>query len=356
MKKLLMASSAIVAISTSLYAGAGFEVTPMVGKKLYNYSDDSPRFDDGEILMGVRAAANISEKTAIELGFETSDDNGMGDGGKTDFERYMLHAKQNLTSGSRVTPYVIGGMGYEKLHRDCTTGDCAGNKVSSQAFYSGGAGLKYNVSDKVSLVTEARVIHKVEDSDTDIVGNIGLGYRIGGATVPVQPSAGINQKALSMAELAALAGSKKQEAPVVATVATTEQSVIETPAVLESVDVTDESNIRYEYDTSEVSVCDVTGGKASSADAISVDGPCETEAPVAASGGDLQGIYVQVGAFSEDKYEPLVQKLNSKGFATTFDYTGLTKVLVGPYSTKSEASKALRLIKRYKRDAFIKSY
>ena len=76
------------------------------------------------------------------------------------------------------------------------------------------------------------------------------------------------------------------------------------------------------------------------------------KAPVAVSGR----YYVQVGSFS--KYEPnkkFLHSITARGYHYKYHKVdNLTKVLIGPYSSKSEARKALKDIKRHiEKGAFI---
>ncbi len=309
-------------LGSALYAGPKFEITPMVGKKIYNYSDDSPRFDDGEVLLGVRANGYITKQISVQLGVEASKNNKMGDGGETDLERGMLNLQYDVPSKGKVTPFAMVGAGYEKLHRD------APQNVDSQAFLNAGAGLRYSVNNRVDLVAEARAIRKIEDGDKDIIGSIGVGYKYGN-TCQASPVKGIPVKALTMKELAAL--TPKKVAPVPAAVAPV--PVVEAPAPAEVVDT------KIEYDTNYVNMCD------SSASVEDVTEDVTSE---------IQGYYVQVIALRKNSPDVIISRLNAKGYDHVLKGEGnLTRVLVGPYESRASAKSALRGLKKIRRDAFI---
>lgn len=311
-------------LSSIVYAGPKYEITPMVGKKIYNYSDDAPRFDDGEALIGVRANGYLTNQVSVQLGVEASKNNKMGDGGETDLERGMLSLQYDIPSKGRVTPFVLAGVGYEKLHRS------APGNVDSQAFYNTGAGLRYSVNNRVDLVAEVREIHKVEDQDDDLIGSIGVGYKYGN-TCQTTPVKGIPVKALSMKELAALTP-KTVVAPVAPAV------VVPIPAPVVVTPVAEVIDTRIEYDTSHVDIC---------------NGATITESYEDVS-AEIQGYYVQVIALRKNSPDVIISRLNAKGYDHVLKGEGnLTRVLVGPYESRGAAKSALRGLKKVRHDAFI---
>ena len=318
-------------MSLSLSAGPRVEVTPMLSKKVYNYNSgvDAPRLDDGELQLGVRANAYLFPKApgiSVQAALDASKDNAMGDGGKTDMERGMLSLQYDIpTKGklSKVTPYVFAGGGYEKLHRTI-----ASQNVDSQAFYNAGGGLRYSVNDKVDLVGEGRWIRKVEDTDDDALVGVGVGYKFGG-TGQAKPVKGISTKALSMKELAALTPKKVE---VVAPVAPVAPAPVVVPEEGEVV------NTRIEYDSGYVDMCDSSTN--------------EDASTVVSSA--IEGYYVQVIALRKNSPDVIISRLNAKGYDYVLKGEGnLTRVLVGPYESRSAAKSALRGLKKIRRDAFI---
>jgi len=328
LNKILLSTVVVSLLSSLAYAGPKYEITPMVGKKIYNYSDDAPRFDDGEVLIGIRANGYLTKQVSVQLGVEASKNNKMGDGGETDLERGMLNLQYDVPTNGKVTPFVMAGMGYEKLHRTAPL------NVDSQAFYNAGAGLRYSVNDRVDLVAEARAIRKVEDTDKDIIGSIGVGYKYGD-TCQTTPVKGIPIKALSMKELAALTPKK-----VVAPVAPAVVAPIPAPAVVAAPVATEVVDTKIVYDTNYVNICD--GGATTVSDSYE---DISTE---------VQGYYVQVIALRKNSPDVIISRLNAKGYDHVLKGEGnLTRVLVGPYESRSAAKSALRGLKKIRRDAFI---
>ncbi len=317
-------------LSVSVFAGPKFEITPMVGKKMYNYSDDAPRLDDGEALIGASANAYVTDRVSLQVAAEASKENHMIKTGEpdawTDLERGMVNVQYDVpTKGklSKITPFVLGGLGYERLHKSE-----ASTNVDSQMFYNAGAGLRYNINDRVDLVAESRVIHKVEDQDTDLIGSLGLGFKFGQKQKE-------KQKAMSLADLRA----KTQKAtpavvatPVVAPVAPAPVVVEAAPEVVST---------RIEYDSGVVDMChdDVTSS-------------CPSDR--AQEAGAASGYYVQVIALRKNSTDVITSRLDAKGYNYTFQSNGdLTRVLAGPYESRAAAKRALSGLKKIRRDAFI---
>jgi hypothetical protein len=310
-----------------MYAGPRYEVTPYVGKKIYNYSNDKPRFDDGEALIGLKGNVYIKPQVSVQLAAEASKENAMLKTGEpnawTDLERGMLNVQYDVPTGKRVTPYILGGMGYERLHKSE-----ASTNVDSQAFYNAGAGLRYNVNKRVDLVAETRVIHKVEDQDTDIIGTVGVGMKFGN-----------ERKALSLADLKKRTPKVVEPAVAASLAPAVEPAPVVAPVVEPAAEVID---TRIEYDSGVVDVCQ---------ESISVDDSCPSGRDIST---DLEGYYVQVIALRKNSPDVIASRLDAKGYTYTFkEEADLTRVLVGPYESRSAAASALRGLKKIRRDAFI---
>ena len=327
-----MSTVTVSLLSSMVYAGPKYEITPMVGKKLYNYSDDAPRFDDGQAVLGGRANIYFNDKTSVQLGIEGSKDNGIykpgRTGAKTDLLRGMVSIQQDIPTNGKVTPYVFGGLGGEKVYKPE-----ASTNVDSQMFYNGGAGLRYSVNPRVDLVAETRVIHKVEDQDTDIIGNVGVGFKFGNTAKSLQDLAAITPPPPAPV------------APVVAPVAPAAiiaEPVEEAPSIIVGTLDEKESAVGGEYIDSGCDNGDVTATCGSDRDS--------------GSSAVGSGYYVQVISLARNSTNAISRRLDSKGFSYTFENNGAnTRVLVGPYSSKGAARSALRRLKRIKRDAFIVS-
>ncbi len=430
MKRVVMSFAAIAVVSTVVSAGPSFEITPMVSKKIYN--DDRPRFDDSEVLYGVRGNAYITENISAQVGFEASTDNGIMTDlqnpsipGKTDLQRYSLNAQYDIPTGTKVTPYIFAGGGYEKIAHEYKP-----ENIESQSFIDGGGGLRYAVNDSVDIVTEVKGIHKTQDKDDDILAGVGVGFKFGGSSSAVSRPFQSQKKAMTMAELAQLARANemrntqiKSSAPRIVSSTPThvvqipqQQVVVSQPMIEEngipmaktypvsageevvydeSSSYVSEGEIVYDDGTSTssyasenqlsysdipssegeevsseivydkddtVDICNVVGGGTPYVDAEYLDSQefsnssnivDDIPSDIVKSSA-LSGYFIQVVALSKNSPSRIVSKLRSKGYPVVLKKTSrLTRVLVGPYSSRSVASKTLLKIKRIQGDAFI---
>ncbi len=329
---MLLTTATVSLLAISIEASPKVEITPMVGKKIYNYSDDAPRFDDGEALVGVKANLYVKPQVSLQVAAEASKENHMVKTGEpdawTDLERGMVNVQYDVPTKGKVTPYVLAGVGYERLHKSE-----ASTNVDSQAFYNAGAGLRYNVNKRVDLVAETRVIHKVEDQDTDLLGSVGVGFKFGDMS-----------NALSLDDLRKRTPVVKTEPVVVSVTPPVEAPVVEP---VDEVVVEPDAKViatHMEYDSGVVENCQ---------DAVSVEESCPSDREMSSSYTE-SGYYVQVIALRKNSPDVIAARLDSKGYNYTFKQEGtMTRVLVGPYTTRSAAASALRGLKRVRRDAFI---
>ena len=336
MNKFLLSTVAVSVLSTIVYAGPRFEITPMISKKVYNYNTgvDAPRFDDGEILMGARANAYVTDKVSVQLAVDASKENHMLKPGEpnawTDLERGMLNVQYDIpTRGKleRVTPFVSAGLGYERLHKTE-----ASTNVDSQAFYNAAAGLRYSINDRVDLVGEGRWIHKVEDTDDDAMIGVGVGYKFGNSCNALS-LADLKQRTPKVVHIVEPVVASPIVAPKVAPVAVA--PVVTQPAA-EVIDT------RIEYDSGVVDMCQEGG---------MVDASCPAGRDLSA---DVEGYFVQVIALRKNSPDVIASRLDAKGYNYTLKEDGdLTRVLVGPYESRHAAASALRGLKKIRRDAFI---
>ena len=325
MKKVnkIFAALLLPALATSAYA-VKFEVMPTVAKAVADSDKDSLK--DTEILYGIRGSVYLNEEVAIQAGFEASADNVMSDNGKTDIERGSLNMIYEPNNGKRVRLYGLAGFGGEKVHRvsNPRTND------DSQIFANLGAGLKFGISDRVDLVTEAKWLRKLENKDNDIIATVGLGVKLGESKKSVDPIPSVTQtseveNAISLAKLREIneRKSKQSAAKVEPTVVSTTEPIAVQDEMVEAVFVEDITE-------------DITEATAASQD----------------------GFYVQMAALFKGSGEELTSRLEQKDYPYVLHNVQRSGkeallVLVGPYESRVEAGVAIKYLKRLKRDAFI---
>ena len=94
----------------------------------------------------------------------------------TDIDRFYINGLHNITTNySRLTPYVYAGFGYERVENEY-------NDLKSQGFFDAGLGLKFGITDRVSVLADVQGIKKFRDNDLDVLASLGLGFFFGGAS------------------------------------------------------------------------------------------------------------------------------------------------------------------------------
>ncbi|MCH9814132.1 MAG: outer membrane beta-barrel protein [Epsilonproteobacteria bacterium] len=311
-------------LATSLFA-VKFEITPTIAKAVVKADKDS--LEDTEVLYGVRASAYLNDQVAIQASLESSQDNTMSDTGKTDIERYALNVMYDMNNGKRVHPYTIVGVGAEKTHRVATPA----TNDDSQGFINAGAGLKFDISDRINLMTEAKWQRKLENDDDDIIATVGVGVKLGSTAKKAAPIPSVTEtsdidNAINLAEFRKLYSDAN---------GTKEENNSSKVAVVTPVEVVQESQ--------EVAIAETIPF---------------VEEEILEPAVTQSGYYVQMAALFKGNGEVLTNRLEQKDYpyvlhATNRGGKDATLVLVGPYESRVEANVARGYLKRLKSDAFI---
>jgi len=326
-------------ITTTVYA-VKIEIMPTVGKA-FKASQD--RMEDTEILYGVRGTVFLNDEIAVQASLETSNDNAVGtsiqkaNGAKTDLERVSANIIYEKNTGKRIRPYAMVGVGNESTHGLVAP---KGND-GSQGFVNLGAGLKFGITKKVDLVTEARWIRKLSNNDDDIIATVGLGVNTGSSAkaasaIPSVTATSDVQNAINLAEFRKISEQKKVQTQVVESVVSTIEPVVmmEEAIPADAIILDEDATI----DTAEAVVY-------------------EEDAVVEQVASD-SGYYIQMAALFEGTGEALTNRLESKDYPYVLHNVEkrgreATLVLVGPYESRVEAAVAIKYLKRLKSDAFI---
>jgi cell division septation protein DedD len=320
LQKGLVSMIAVGAIS-GLFA-VEYEITPTVGKMV---GPKDTTLNDSKTLMGIRGTAYVTPNVGIQAVAESSLKNRTSSGGDTDIERGAVNVVLQKPF-EKVTPYVTGGIGYEWTHGN----DVKLTNDDSQMFYNAGAGVKVNVNDRVNVMAELKGIHKVENSDDDLIATVGVGMKVG-AVAQKAPTCQTT-KALSLQEFSKMCKTKTAapapmaEAPVAVTQMQSEPKVV-TEEVIESETCVVEPEVEATNETAEIP----------------------------------EGYYVQMAALFKSSGDILTSKLERKNYPYVVYETkrgakDVKLVLVGPYQSRKEAKVALRYLKRLSRGAFVKRF
>ncbi len=360
-----------------------YEVMPTLAKQI---SKADVTLNDSKIFYGIRALVRASDMIALQVGYERSDNVKMGDGGKSDVVRGVTNLLLDFPTKSKFTPYLLGGLGYERLFRSY-----AG--TNSQVFLNGGAGVKYSLSDRVDLVTEGRIVQKIEDKDTDAILTAGLSFKYGSKVGFLKQSSlfdseNIDEQSgvIHVKDLAKLTPAQpvekvesKEPKIVVEEVEVVDSikggEVLE-EVVVESIEGVDNSAEMAEGASAEIIHEEIVVQEESVPVSITTEEDIDVASlePVEFVGEPVyedintneiieedfsaDGYYVQMEAVYNEPTTSLLDKLDARGYSYILQPSvrkgrDVTLVLVGPYATKAEAKRALKRLKRIKKDAFI---
>ncbi len=332
----LLTTLLISVMVTSAYA-VKIEVMPTVGKA---FKAENDLLKDDEILYGVRGTVFLNDEVGVQAAYEASTSNEVGTaaqraaGAKTDIERVSANILYEKNMGTRIRPYGLIGVGNESTHGLIAPASNQG----SQGFVNVGGGLKFGLSKRVDLVTEARWIRKLSNNDNDIIATIGLGINTGNSSKPKVAAVAVPsvtattdvQNAINLAEFRKLSEKKVDKTVVVEKVATVEHVAVVQEIPADAIILDEE---------------------------VSVDEVTEPTESFAVESTD-SGYYIQMAALFKSKGESLTNRLEQKDYHYVLHNVEkrgkeATLVLVGPYESRVEAGVAMKYLKRLKSDSFI---
>jgi cell division septation protein DedD len=208
--------------------------------------------------------------------------------------------------------------------------------LESGGFANLGAGLKYRISDNLNLISEARALKKFDNDDIDIMAGLGIGMMFGAAAAQVAPVSEIEVQQAPIPEI------KQSIIPAYApAVTTTEMEIVQTVPAPSAM-----------YEKLDVVTIDNEGE-----DSINSRRHKVYAAPRYTDGNSY---YIQVAAlFKSNGNSTYFKKLDARGLNHEIKHTSVRGrdvklLLVGPYSSRAEASADLSRAKQVERGAFIK--
>ena len=122
MKKFLPLS---LMLCSSLFAANNlFEVTPQIGGSWH--VDNQRMADDIDLSYGLKFGARVAPEVLVELGYDwiTHAEQSIPDN-KTSFNRYYMNVVKEFEVWNSVSPYILGGVGYEDVSNNNQSLDSA---------------------------------------------------------------------------------------------------------------------------------------------------------------------------------------------------------------------------------------
>ena len=169
MRKILVAAS----LATALFAGQ-FEITPTVTGVYPEGNLDLKNQLAAGLRIGYNLGYTLLDK--VELGGEYTWAKYKSVGGaaeeKTKIGRYFVNGIKEFGVTDKLAFYGLVGVGYEDIRNELYDNDDAG-------FGQYGAGLRYALTEALSLRAELRHGIKFDHGDNNLFGTLGATYRFG---------------------------------------------------------------------------------------------------------------------------------------------------------------------------------
>ena len=163
-------------LCSSLFAANNLlEITPQVGG---NWHVDNQRYkNDIDLTYGIKFAGRVAPTALLEVGYDNIKNAKYSvPNNNTSINRYYLNVVKEFKTSESVSPYILGGIGYE---------DVASTKqnLDSAPFGQYGVGLRWKAFEYLHLKTEFRHLMNL-DGRQDIVAMLGFSIPFG--TLPQQ--------------------------------------------------------------------------------------------------------------------------------------------------------------------------
>ena len=343
----------------------------------YNFTEDNSALDDAATV-GIRYNKNIAPNTYIQFGYDrvfnsdyrnhnktvakakrASDDSGSDDGNSnnngtngsssgssqsagTQLDRFYLNGLYEFCGENRLTPYIFTGLGYENVRHEAYD-------LESGGFFDAGAGLKYQLNEDLNLITEAKALKRFDNSDLDIVAGLGLGMMFGAAASQVTPISEIEIVQQTPDVTPSII-------PAVAPLATYDEVFPAAPSsAYDSLDVVP---IEEKRGFNTRAVLSEPSHAYDSYDVVPIEEKGRYTSTTLTNEGNY---YIQVAALfnSNGEDSSYFRRLDAAGLnhqikETTVRGRDVKLLLVGPYSSDSEARADLRRAKSIEKGAFVK--
>lgn len=156
-------------LATSLFANYNSEVTATIGGNYYEGGDLKHSLA-GSLRYGIFMDKYISE---LEIMIEKAKPDMRNTSLDTDLTRYGINSIYNLPKNSYFKPYVLVGGGFEEVENELR------DKYEDSTYINYGAGVRYELSEKIHLKSELRHLYKTETESNDLAYSVGVSYQFG---------------------------------------------------------------------------------------------------------------------------------------------------------------------------------
>lgn len=158
-------------LSSMLFAANNqFEITPQIGGSWH--VDNQRMADDIDLSYGLKAGARVAPDVLLELGYDwiTHAEQSIPNA-KTSFNRYYMNLVKEFEVWQSVSPYILGGVGYEDVSNNSQS-------LDSAPFGQYGVGLRWEAFEYLHFKTELRHLMSF-DGRSDVVAMLGFSIPFG---------------------------------------------------------------------------------------------------------------------------------------------------------------------------------
>lgn len=181
MKKLALAtlvSSTLMAAPLAVMADPGqFFVTPFVGIQHFDHDIENSR------VWGLGGEYQFTNHWGTELDYTRAfgDLSSLSTREQVKYERVSLDGIYYIDVANEapsVSPYLKLGVGHNHYDYKISDNNDQGTDIDA------GIGLRFKVADNLSVRAEVKALHELDDSRTNTLATLGIGYAFGGASKP----------------------------------------------------------------------------------------------------------------------------------------------------------------------------
>ncbi len=175
----LLVSSTVLSLSSNADDHeVGFFLNPHLG--FYNF--DSDRRLDDTIFPGLGIGYQFDNAWALEFNYLANETDAKSPGNnEVDFDQYRLDALYHFAPRDKWQPYAAFGIGENNF--DSSFGD------SDETLFNLGGGIKYFLTEALSLRTDLRLFNSMDEEDQDLALSVGLNYSFGAPARKATPRA-----------------------------------------------------------------------------------------------------------------------------------------------------------------------
>ena len=158
-------------LSSMLFAANNqFEITPQIGGSWH--VDNQRMADDIDLSYGLKAGARVAPDVLLELGYDwiTHAEQSIPNA-KTSFNRCYMNLVKEFEVWQSVSPYILGGVGYEDVSNNSQS-------LDSAPFGQYGVGLRWEAFEYLHFKTELRHLMSF-DGRSDVVAMLGFSIPFG---------------------------------------------------------------------------------------------------------------------------------------------------------------------------------